>query len=122
MLVQQLTTHQHGCKAEVCILMGIALLLIIPRRRRHLSFGSSLFQKVNGVDKEVACVSILTVHSTEVKDTYMFETALKFSQNYVLYRTGIFLNVMQEIKVHFCNLVVNSLKIYIDLQYIPKLR
>lgn len=51
----------------------------------------------------------------------MFETALKFLQNYVLYRTGIFENVMQEIKVHFCNLVVISLKSYIELQYIPKL-
>lgn len=80
MLVQQLTTHQHGCKAEVCFLMGITLLLITPRRRRHLSFSNTLFQKVNGVDKEVACVSILRVHSTEVKDTYMLNTALKFLQ------------------------------------------
>lgn len=80
MLVQQLTTHQHGCKAEVCFLMGITLLLIIPWRRRHLSFGNSLFQKVNSVDEEVACVSILRVHSTEMKDTYMFKTTLNFLQ------------------------------------------
>lgn len=80
MLVQQLTTHQHGCKAEVCFLMGITLLLIIPRRRRHRSFGNSLFQKVNGVDKGVECVSILRVHSSEVKDAYMFKITLKFLQ------------------------------------------
>lgn len=89
MLVQQLTTHQHGCKAEGCFLMGITLLLIIPRRRRHLSFGNSLFQKVNGVDKEVECVSVLRVHSAEVKDAYMFKTAQKFIQKlYALWETN----------------------------------
>ena len=80
MLVRQLTTHQHGCKAEVCFLMGITLPLIIPKRRRHLSFGNSLFQKADGVDKEVACVNIFRVHLTEMKDTYMFKTSLKLLQ------------------------------------------
>lgn len=68
MLVQQLTTHQHGCKAEVCFLMGITLPLIIPKRRRHLPFGNSHFEKADGVDKEVACVNTFRVDCTEMED------------------------------------------------------
>lgn len=43
-------------------------------------------------------------------------------KNYVLYRRQIFKNVIREIKVHSCNLVVISLKSYMDMQYVPKLR
>lgn len=69
MLVRQLTTHQHGCKAEVCFLRGITLPLIIPKR--HLSLGNSLFQKANGVGKEVTGVSTFRVHFTGMKATHI---------------------------------------------------
>lgn len=72
MLVRQLTTHQHGCKAEVCFLMGITLPLIIPMRRRHRSFGNSLLQKAGSVDKGVTGVSIFRGHFSVMKDAYMF--------------------------------------------------
>lgn len=77
MLVLQLTTHQHGCKAEVCFLMGITLPLIIPKRGRHLSLRNSLFQKSSGGNKEVACISILRIHFAQIKDTNMFKTTVK---------------------------------------------
>lgn len=58
--------------------MGITLPLIIPKRRRHLSFGNSLFQKADSVDKELACVNVSRVHFAEMKDIYMFKTTSKF--------------------------------------------
>lgn len=86
MLVRQLTTHQHGCKAEVCFLMGITLPLIIPKRRRHLSFGNSLFQKADGIDKEVTCVNIFSSFYRDERHIWL-KQLLNCYNNYVLYRT-----------------------------------
>lgn len=80
MLLRQLTTHQHGCKAEVCFLMGVTLPLIIPKRRGHLSFGNSLFQKASGVDEEAVSVCVFRVRFTEMRGTCMLKTTLKLLQ------------------------------------------